>query len=101
MNSERIDFALAAVIEGVGRESPDGDDHAEWNAITGLHFAMALAAEAPEAFAAYREEWEQQDPRDYAAFAEAAAWVGERHERAGRVGPFLSAAYAEAALMRD
>lgn len=99
--SERIEFGLAAVIEGVGRESPDGDEPAEWNAITGLHFAMALAVEAPEAFAAYREEWAQEAPNDYAAFAEAAAWVAERHDRAGAIGPFLSAAYAEAALMRD
>lgn len=101
MNSIRIDFALAAVMHAVGTDSPDGGEPNTWNAITGLHFALALAVEAPEAFAAFREEWEQQDPRDYAAFAEAAAWVGERHDRAGRIGPFLSAAYAEAALMRD
>ena len=99
--SERIDFALAAVMHGAGTESPDGGEPATWNAITGLHFALALAVEAPEAFAAYREEWAQAEPNDYAPFAEAAAWVAERHDRAGKIGPVLSAAYASAALMRD
>lgn len=102
IDTSRVDLALAAVMMGVGEAPPEADgNEASWNAITGLHFALALAVEAPAVFEAYRAEWESAEPNDYRAFCEAAAWVDERHTGGSVISQVLSTAWAAHLLRMD